>query len=723
MEDFRIVNESRRNLLKGGAALTLALYLPALTGCAGDAKREGGPFAPNAFVRIGDDDSVTVISKHLEMGQGTYTGLATLLADELDADWAQVRVEGAPADAKRYGNLAFGMQGTGGSTATANSFEQYRQAGATARAMLVAAAAKQWGVAEGEIRVERGVLKAGDRSLRFGQLVGAAAGMSVPSQVKLKDPAQFTLIGKPAARIDAVAKSNGTAIYTQDFKLPGMLTAVVARPTRFGAKVRRFDDAAARAIPGVVQVVAFETPVASGVAVLAKGFWSARQGRDALKVEWDDSAAAKQGSAEILADYHKLAAGTGKVARNDGDAARALDSAAKRVDATYEVPYLAHAPMEPLNCVARIDANGCEIWNGEQFQTVDQGNVARLLGIKPEQVKLNMLYAGGSFGRRANATSDYVLEAVAIAKAAKTDAAVKLVWTREEDMRGGYYRPAYVHSVQGALDAHGAVTAWRQHVVGQSIMDNPAMASMIKDGIDPTSVEGVVNLPYEVPNLKVELTTTRPGVPVLWWRSVGSSHTAFATECFLDELAHAAGKDPYEYRRALLAKSPRHLAVLELAAAKAGWATPLPAGHARGIALHESFNTVVAEVVEVSRGPKGLHIERVTAAVDCGIAINPNIIAMQVESGVAFGLSAALFGSITLKAGAPQESNFDGYPVVRMNQMPPVEVHIVPSTNKPTGIGEPAVPPLAPALCNALYALTGKPVRSLPLAAAGIRFS
>jgi isoquinoline 1-oxidoreductase beta subunit len=471
-----------------------------------------------------------------------------------------------------------------------------------------------------------------------------------------------------------------------------------------------------------MQVVAFETPVASGVAVLARGFWAARQGRDALKVEWDDSLSVKQGSDEILADYRKLAAGEGQVARNDGDVARALAGAAQHVDAVFQVPYLAHAPMEPLNCVVRLSATGCEIWNGEQFQTVDQANVAKFLGLKPEQVQLTMLYAGGSFGRRANPASDYVLEAVAIAKAAKTDAAVKLVWTREEDMRGGFYRPAYVHSIKAALDAKGQVTAWRHHIVGQSIFGNTMMAAMVKDGIDPSSVEGVTNLPYDIPNLKVELTTTQPGIPVLWWRSVGSSHTAFVTECFVDELAHAAHRDPYEFRRALLSKSPRHLAVLELAAAKAGWDTPLPAGHARGIALHESFNSVVAEVVEISRSAKGLHIERVTAAVDCGTAINPNIIAMQVESSVAFGLSAALFGNLTIKAGAPQESNFNGYPVLRLNQMPAVDVHIVPSTNKPTGIGEPAVPPVAPALCNALRVLTGKPVHSLPLSAQGMRF-
>ncbi|MFM2289813.1 MAG: isoquinoline 1-oxidoreductase, beta subunit [Pseudomonadota bacterium] len=724
MQDFRIVNESRRELLKGGAALTLALYLPSLGGCASDAS--GGELAPNAFVRIGHDHSVTVISKHLEMGQGTYTGLATLVADELDADWSQVRVEGAPADTKKYMNTAFGMQGTGGSTATYNSYEQYRQAGATARAMLVSAAAKQWGVAPGDIRVERGVLKGGSHEARFGELVGAASKLPVPEKVELKAAAQFTLIGKPAARVDALAKATGKAQYTQDVQLPGMLTAVVARAPRFGAKVRSVDDSKARAIPGVVQVVRFETPVMSGVAVLAKGFWAARQGRDALVIDWDDSAAVNQGSAEISADYHKLAQGEGKVVRNDGDAA-ALKSAAHRLEARYEVPYLAHAAMEPLNCVVQLGEGSCEIWNGEQFQTVDQMNVSRLLGIKPEQVKLNMLFAGGSFGRRANAYSDYVVEAVAIAKSAGTKVPVKLVWTREEDMRGGFYRPMYVHALQAGLDAHGMPVAWRHHVVGQSIMDNPVMAGMMKDGIDETSVEGGANLPYAIPNLRVELSSTKLAVPILWWRSVGSSHNAWATECFLDEVAHAAHRDPLELRRALLAKSPRHLAVLELAASKAGWGDKLPAGHARGLAVAESFNSYVAHVVEISRkGPakdNRFHIERVTSAVDCGVAVNPNIIAMQVESAVCFGLSAALLGKITLEAGAVQESNFNGYPVLRMNEMPTVDVHIVPSTERPTGIGEPGVPPIAPALCNALFALTGQRQRSLPLSAHGIEFS
>ena len=719
MDNLHIINASRRDMLKGGAALTLAFYLPSMRGTAaegatGAAGVAGAAFAPNAFVRIGADDLVTVISKHLEMGQGTYTGLATLLAEELDADWSRVRVEGAPADVKRYANTALGMQGTGGSTATANSFQQYRQAGATARAMLVSAAAQQWGVAPGDIRVERGVLSAGDRSASFGQLVAVAAALPVPEAVPLKKPAQFTLIGKSADRVDALEKSTGRALYTQDVQLPGMLTAVVAHPPRFGSRPRSVDDSKARAVPGVVEVVRYDTPVLSGVAVLAQGFWAARQGRDALVIDWDESAAMAEGSEQISASYRKLAAGAGKVVRNDGDVA-AMETAKTRLAATYEVPFLSHSAMEPLNCVAQISEAGCEIWNGEQFQTVDQMNVARMLGIKPEQVKLNMLYAGGSFGRRANAYSDFIVEAVAIAKAAGTKAPVKMVWTREDDTRGGFYRPTYVHAIEAGLDAAGKPVAWRHHVVGQSIMDNPVMAGMMKDGIDPTSVEGAATLPYTIPNLRVELSSPKLAVPILWWRSVGASHNSWVTECFIDELAHAARRDPLQFRRELLSKSPRHLGVLELAAAKAGWGRKLPGGHAHGLAVAESFNSYVAHVVEISRRGKGYHIERVTSAVDCGLAVNPNIIAMQVESAVCFGLSAALKGQITLKAGAVQQSNFHDYMVLRINEMPPVDVHIVPSTENPTGIGEPGVPPIAPALCNALLALTGKPVRTLPL--------
>jgi isoquinoline 1-oxidoreductase beta subunit len=466
-------------------------------------------------------------------------------------------------------------------------------------------------------------------------------------------------------------------------------------------------------------VVAFSTPVSNGVAVLAKDFWSAKKGRDALTVEWDESGAFKQSSADILAEYKKLAEKPGTVARNDGDAAKALAGAAQTIAAAYEFPYLAHACMEPMNCVVRLGADGMEVWNGEQLHTGDQFALAKLLGVKPENVKINMLYAGGSFGRRANPLSDYVLEAAAIAKAAGGKAPIKLVWTREDDMKAGFYRPMYFHALKAGLDAQGNLVAWQHRIIGQSILAGTAFEPMmVKNGIDVTSVEGAATLPYAIPNLHVDLHSPRNGVPVQWWRSVGSTHTAFSTECFLDDVARATGKDPFELRRSLLSKHPRHKAVLELAAQKAGWGTPLPQGRARGIAVHESFHTFVAQVAEVSKkGDGGFRLERVVCAVDCGVPVNPRIIAMQMESGIGYGLSAALTGAITLKDGLVEQSNFNGYPVLRINEMPAIEVHIVPSSEKPTGVGEPATPVIAPALANALCALTGKPVRSLPLRA------
>jgi isoquinoline 1-oxidoreductase beta subunit len=722
-----IVNVSRRDFIKGSGALVLGVALPAST----LAQMKVRTFAPNAFVRIGTDNTVTVIVKHLEMGQGTYTGLPTLVAEELDADWPQIRAEGAPADAKLYNNLFWGpAQGTGGSTALANSYEQLRKAGAAARAMLVAAAAGKWNAPASEIKISHGTIYWKDRRATFGQLAADAAKLPVPENVTLKDPEDFIYIGKPARRTDARAKSTGTAQFTQDVKLPGMLTAVVLHPPRFGAKLKSFDASKAKALKGVQNVVAFSTPVTDGVAVLAKDYWTAKKGRDALTAEWDEAAAFKLSSSQILDEYKKLAATPGTPARTEGDADKALASAAKTLEAAYEFPYLAHAAMEPMNCVVRLQAEGCEVWNGEQFQTVDQMAVARLLGLKPEQVKLNQLYAGGSFGRRANPASDYLLEAAAIAKASFSGtggkAPIKLVWGREDDMRAGWYRPMYYHRLQAGLDAEGRLVAWKHVIVGQSILTGTAFESMlVKDGIDATSVEGASNLPYDIPNLGVFLHSPKMGVPVQWWRSVGSTHTAYATECFLDEIALATKKDPFELRRALLAKHPRHKGVLELAAQKAGWDKPLPKGRARGIAVHESFNTFVAQVVEISTTEKeGSHrIDRVVCAVDCGVAVNPNVVAMQMESGIGYGLSAALAGAITLKDGMVEQSNFHDYPVVRMNQMPPIEVHIVPSREKPSGVGEPSTPVIAPALANALAALEGKSPRVLPFSNQEISFA
>lgn len=702
------VNVSRRDLLKSGAVLSVAVALPNLSRAQSAAGLNAkGVWDANAFVSIGADNSVTIIAKHIEMGQGAYTGLATILAEELDADWSQIRVEGAPVDAKRYGNKALGGgQGTGGSTSIASSYDVMREAGAKARAMLVSAAAKKWNVPEGEVTVSKGIVShaASKKSAKFGALVADAAQLPVPATVKLKDPKDFTLIGKHNARIDSAEKSNGKAIYTQDFKLPGMLTAVVTHPAYFGGKVKSFDATKAKAIKGVVDVVKFDTGVTNGVAVLAKDFWSAKKGRDALTIEWDDSAAFKQSTSDIMAQYKELAKTPGKSMRKEGDVDAAFKTAAKVIEAEYEFPYLAHACMEPMNCVVQIGDGSCEVWNGEQFQAIDAPSIARVVGVPPAKVKINTLYAGGSFGRRANPAADYPMEAAAIAKAANTKAPVKLVWTREDDTRGGFYRPMYFHKMKAGLDDKGNIIAWQHRIVGQQVMA----------GADQMSTEGASNLPYAIPNISVELHTTKNPVTVQWWRSVGSTHTAYSTECFFDDVARAAGKDPVALRFALLAKHPRHLATLKLAAEKSGWTTVVPQGKSRGVALHESFNTVVAQVVEVSRAGSGFKLERVVCAVDCGIAVNPQIVAMQMESGIGYGLSAALTGEVTLKEGRVVQSNFHDHPVLRMKEMPSVDVHILPSTAAPTGVGEPGTPPIAPALANALSTLGEKPTRVLP---------
>lgn len=735
MDNRRIQNLSRRAFLKtgvaAGAGLTLGLYLPRVTGTelragpgiAGGEDRVAGSFEPNAFVRIGGDDTVTVIVKHLEMGQGTYTGLPTLVAEELDARWDQIRAEGAPADASRYNNLFWGpAQGTGGSTAMANSYEQLRKAGAAARQMLVAAAADVWQVPAGEIRVSDGVLShTSGKQASFGELAEAASGQPVPEGVPLKDPSEFRLIGNPSIRrTDSKAKIDGSAIYTQDVSLPGMLTAVVAHPPRFGARLKSFDPAAAMAVPGVEQVV--EIP--NGAAVLGRDFWSAKQGRDALvpHMVWDESGAFRLGSEEILDQYRKLAVDPGAVARKEGDAEAALASASQVFEVEYRVPYLSHSAMEPLNCVIAPNGDGVRVLNGEQFQTADQAAIAGVLGLKPELVRIDMLYAGGSFGRRANPKSDYPTEAAYIFKAAGGQVPVKLQWTREDDTRGGWYRPLYLHRLRAALDASGRPVAWAHRIVGQSIVAGTAFETMlIVDEVDQTSVEGAANLPYKIPNILTDLHSPELPVPVQWWRSVGSTHTAFAVECMIDELATAAGRDPVAYRMELLEGHPRHQGVLKLVAEKAGWGSPLEgAGRARGVAVHESFKSYVAQVVEVSmQGSGAFSVDRVVIAVDCGIAINPDVIKAQMEGGMGFGLSAALVSELTLIDGQVQQSNFDGYQVLRIDRMPDVEVHIVPSAKPPTGVGEPATPVIAPAVANALFAATGERLRSLPLRRSG----
>ncbi|HEX3397488.1 MAG TPA: molybdopterin cofactor-binding domain-containing protein, partial [Steroidobacteraceae bacterium] len=617
----------RRAFLKGAGAAVTALTIGfewlgssrramALAGAANGS----APFAPNAFVRIGSDNSITIISKHIEMGQGTYTGLATVLADELDADWALVRVESAPADATRYANLAFGkIQGTGGSSAIANSWPQLRDAGAKARAMLLTAASNEWHVPIGELTVDKSVIShpASKRQATFGSLVKKAAALPVPQTVQLKDPKDFKLIGRQPARVDVPAKCDGTAQFTIDVAMPGLLVALLKRSPRFGGVVKDFDAAAATQVPGVVKVV----QVPRGVAVIAKNFWAAKLGRDALKVEWDDANAEKRSSAAVMDEYRRLADQPALPARKEGDAKKALGEATRKISASYEFPYLAHAPMEPLDAVVKLDAKSCEIWAGDQFQTIDQMNAAQVAGLDPSQVSIHTLYAGGSFGRRANTISDYIVEAVSIAKAHGADGTpIKLQWTREDDIHGGLYRPMYFHKLEAGLNAQNELTAWHHVIVGQSIMEGTIFAAGIKDGIDQTSVEGAANIAYGIPNIAVDLSTAKSPVPVLWWRVVGSSHTTFAVETFIDEVAHAAGADPFTFRRKLLEHEPRMKGVLELAADKAGWNSgPMPKGKGRGIAVCEAFKSFVAQVAEVSVDDAGrIKVDRVVCAVDCG---------------------------------------------------------------------------------------------------------
>ena len=696
----RIDNVDRRQFLGASAGLTLGFWLGGAAQAAtpspnastsATATASSPAFTPNAFLRIGTDNTVTVISKHLEMGQGTYTGLATLAAEELDAAWSQVRVESAPADARRYNNLLWGpAQGTGGSTAMANSWVQMREAGARARAMLVAAAARRWSVPVSELTVREGVVvhAASKRQATFGELAVAAGAEAVPTTVTLKDPSAFRLIGKVAPRKDSRDKLNGRAQFTQDVQLPGMLVAVVAHPPRFGGRVKSFDASKAKAVKGVVDVVAIPT----GVAVLARDTWSAKKGRDALVVTWDESATFKLGSDALQKRYRAMADQPGRIARKDGQADAALAQAPKAgagrvIRASVDFPFLAHAAMEPMNCVVQRTDTGCEVWNGEQMHTGDQFALAQLFGIAPEQVIIHTLFAGGSFGRRASKDADYVREAASIVKASGTKAPVKMVWLREDDMKAGYYRPMFHHRLEATLSPEGGISAWRHRLVGQSIMaGSPFESVMVKDGVDTVSVEGASTLPYAIPNLQVELHSPQGiGVPVLWWRSVGSTHTAYATETFFDVLAAEARQDPVSLRMKLLDKHPRHAAVLALVAEKAGWSQPLAKGQkgerrGRGVALHESFGTVVAQVAEVTVARDGsFHVDRVVTAVDCGVAINPDNVRAQVEGSVGFALSAALHGEITLKDGVVEQSNFADYAPIRIAEMPRVEVHIVPS--------------------------------------------
>ena len=675
---------------------------------------ESGSTDMGPFIRIGTDNTVTVIIKHLDKGQGVTTGLPTIVAEELDADWSQMRVEFAPADASRYNNLFFGpFQGTGGSTSIANSWTQLRQAAAGGRAMLVGATAAAWDVPAEEITVQRGKLRhaGSQKEATFGEMALRAADVNPPDEPVLKDPADFSLIGTRLPRLDSAGKTDGSTQFTIDVNRPGMLVAVVQHPPKFGATVKSFDSEAALAVPGVTDVV----EIARGVAVIADSYWSAQKGRQALTVDWDFNDAELRSSDELFADYEAIAAGEGVPARNDGEAGAVLADAANIVRREFRFPFLAHAAMEPMDCVVELSAGGCDIWTGSQLPTADQQIAAALLGLLPEQVTIHTLFAGGSFGRRAVPDSDFVAEAVMVAKAIDGRAPIKLLWSREDDMRAGRYRPMSYHVLEGALDASGNIEAWRHRVAIQSFMRGTFFEGMIENGVDGSAVEGARGLPYAIPNVRVDWHEVENGVPTLWWRSVGHTQNGYATEVFLDELAHAAGKDPLEIRRELLKDHPRHLAVLELAAAKAGWGESLGPGRGRGIAVHESFSSFVAEVVEVSVADSSFTVDKVVCAVDCGIAVNPDVIKAQMEGGIAYALSAALREEVTLTEGEVQQGNFDRYRILRIDEMPAVEVHIVSSTEAPTGVGEPGVPPLAPALANALFAATGKRIDRLPI--------
>jgi isoquinoline 1-oxidoreductase beta subunit len=716
---------SRRGFLKAGAAASGGLVLGFMLPAGGRLARaaEGKPivYAPNAFLRVAPDNSVTVLVNRLEFGQGVHTSLPMVIADELDADWSQMRAELAPAG-EPYKDPAFGMQITGGSGTIAHSFTQYREIGARARAMLVAAAAEQWKVKPEQCRTAKGVVygPAGQKAT-YGSLADAAMKQPVPEAVTLKDAKQFRYIGKPMKRLDARAKSSGRQQFGLDFKPADgkLVVAVVAHPPVFGGKVAKFDASKAKAIRGVLDVV--EIPVdrgGRGVAVIAEGYWPAKQGRDALDIQWNLDGVAKLDSAAQLAEFTELSKTPGAVARSADTPA--VTSAAKTISAVYEFPYLAHAPMEPINCTVDLKDDSCTLWVGSQFQTGDQAAAAATAGLKPEQVTLHTMMAGGGFGRRAVPTSDFVVEAVNIAKAYKAaghSGPVKMIWSREDDIKGGYYRPSHVHRADLKLDAQGRILAWDHVIVGQSIAaGTPFEGFMIQKGVDSTMVEGM-GAPYDVPmNLSAHIA--KANVPVLWWRSVGSTHTAFVMETLIDEAAHAAKEDPVAYRKKLIDKKhARHHAALDLAVAKSGYGKKaLSKGRAHGVAVHESFNTVVAYVVEASVGKDGApKLHKVTAAVHCNLAVNPLSVEAQIQGAALMALGTTLPGAaITLKDGVVEQQNFGDYTVARMNDMPQIEVHIVPSNDPPTGLGEPGLPPLAPAFANALFRVTGKRLRKLP---------
>jgi isoquinoline 1-oxidoreductase beta subunit len=724
-KDEKDLNLNRRSFLRVSAAaaggLLLSLYLD-LPAAALEENQAPPPkvYPPDAFVHIRTDGKIEITVNRLEFGQGVQTALPMILADELDADWSQVIAELAPA-ADVYKDPLFGIQMVGGSGSIAHSFQQYRELGAKTRAMLVATAADRWHVSPDQCRTENSVVYGpGNKSIRYSELAKDAARKAVPDKVNLKNPSEFRLIGNRVPRLDSRAKCDGSQTFGLDRDLPGMKIAVVAHPPVFGGRVKTIDDREARGLAGVRDV--FEIPLAngSGVAVVADRFWTAKQARDRLQIDWDLSGIEHADSTQLLATFKELAGQTGNVAVNRGDE-KALNSIpeANRIVREYDFPYLAHTPMEPLNTTIRFDGNAAEAWVPSQFQTMDQMAIAEVLGLKPAQVTFHTEFAGGGFGRRAVIDSHIPREAALIAKRLR-GTPVKLVWTREDDVRGGYYRPMHAHRVEIGIGQDGMPAAWRHVIVGQSLVaGTPFAAMMVKNGVDQTTVEGVVDTSYNILNFHVSAHNPTVNVPVLWWRSVGNTHTAFVMETLIDELATRARLDPIAYRRKLLKPEAKKLrAALDLMDEKsAAWRNNLPQGHAAGIACHESFDTAVACAVEVSIENKRPRIHRATIALDCGLAVNPLTVESQFQGGIGFGVTQLMAkGAITLKDGRVEQRNFDGYTPPYIADAPvSVEVHIVPSTEAPTGCGEPPVPVISPAVVNALAKLTGKRYRSLPL--------
>ncbi len=699
----------RRNFLKtslaGATGLIVGFYLP---GRREVLAAEATPAVLNAFVHVSPENVVTILIGKSEMGQGVITSLSMLAAEELECDWKRIRFEFAPA-ATVYFDPAFHMQGTGGSQTIHSGWVPMRQAGAAAREMLIAAAAQKWGVDASECHAEMGevVHTSSKRRLSYGSVAEAAAKIAPPTDVKLKDPSQFKVIGKPTKRLDTADKVNGKAGFGIDARCPGMLHAAVLRCPVFGGKVASFDATKAKTMPGVKDVIQIST----GIAVVADNTWNAFQARNAVEVKWDEGPTAAMSTDSIWKMYAAATEAPGVVAKKVGDADSALPGAAQKVEAIYQAPFAAHCTMEPMNCTADVREDRVDIWAPTQFQTPAQGIAAHIAGVKPEQSFVHTTYLGGGFGRRG--WSDFVTDACETSKAMK--APVQVTWSREDDMQHDYYRPASYVKLAAGLGADGNPVAFTARVACDSI-NNWFFPGSVKNGMDQSSVEGLDDMPYDVPNILVDYKMTTPGIPTGFWRSVGASQNGFFEESFIDELAAAAKKDPYEYRKALLSKQPRHLGVLNLAAEKAGWGKPLPKGVFRGIAIVEAFDTYVAEVAEVSVGKDGtVKVHRVVCALDCGQAVNPHIIEQQAIGGIVFGLTQTLKDEITIDKGRVVQANFDSYDMLRMNEMPKVEVYIVASTEVPRGMGEPAVPPVAPAVCNAIFAATGKRIRKIPV--------